>query len=227
MLKFLVNLLFPKICFGCGKNGSYLCPRCFKEQVRINLQQRCHVCGKECRVGMTHQECSELSYLDGLVYVVSYDGIIKKLLYDAKYNLYFAILTDVAKIMADYLQFYTLGFDFEVTAVPLHATKKRKRGFNQAEVLGRGISRHLGKRYRELLVKTTATHSQMGQGRQGRLENLKGSFTPKRDAISTSKNILLVDDVYTTGTTLNECAKVLKGEGFQQIIGFTFARSRG
>lgn len=227
MLKFLIDLLFPKICFGCGRNGSYLCSKCFKEQVRVNLQQRCHVCGKECRVGMVHQECSELSYLDGLIYVATYDGIIKKLLFDAKYNLYFAILNDVAKIMAEYLKFYNLSSDFEVTAVPLHRVKKRKRGFNQSEVLARGISRHLGKCYRELLIKAVATKSQMGQGRQGRLENLTGSFVLNQKAIYSNTNILIVDDVYTTGTTLNECAKVLKSAGFQQIIGFTFARSRG
>ena len=99
--KFL-DMFFPKTCYGCGKVGSYLCSNCLK-RIYINWIQRCHVCGKECSLGMVHKDCVDYSFLDGLIFITLYDNFIERMLLDVKYKFNFSILVDIGKVMGMFL----------------------------------------------------------------------------------------------------------------------------
>ncbi len=233
ILKIILDLIFPKFCYGCSCIGTYLCENCIKNRIYVNWKQICHICEKECTKELVHKECSEQSYLDGLFFFTLYDGPIKKMIYDVKYRYHFAILNDIVKIMANYFSSKHLNNSVVFTSVPLHPKKERWRGFNQADILGRKIAKEQNIQYLKLINRVRYTKTQVGLGRGGRLTNLKEAFQisqPALNALNSSdpseNSVIIVDDVFTTGTTLNECAKILKEHGFQKVYGFCFAKSR-
>jgi competence protein ComFC len=222
------DLLFPKICYGCGSVGNYLCDKCLKK-IYINWMQRCHVCGKECNLGMVHKDCADYSFLDGLIFITLYDDFIERMILDVKYKFNFSILNDIGRIMGKFLKFYNLPGNYILTSVPLHKKKKNYRGFNQAEILAVEISKNIGKNYEELITRSRYTHTQVGFSKKEREQNLKNAFeiNPiKMDKIKSCESILIIDDVFTTGSTLNECAKILKNIGVKKVYGFVFAKAR-
>lgn len=219
-----LNFIFPRTCYICGINERFICKSC-RKLIHINLVQRCHVCGKESRLGFAHLECKEGSYIDGLLYVVLYDGKIKNIIKDVKYHFYYTVLNEVGEIMADYL----LRYNFEnliITSVPLHWRRKSYRGFNQSDLMAKSISKNSGIKYIEILKRNSNTKKQATLGREGRLENLKGAFALKYNLSLKGVNIIIVDDVFTTGSTLSECAKALKLAGAANVYGFCFAKSQ-
>lgn len=118
-----------------------------------------------------------------------------------------------------------MGERFILVPVPLHATRARKRGFNQAEVLGRKIAEAVEISFSsEFLKRTKDTPPQVDLKRKERLINVSGAFeVSKKDGVS-GKNFLLFDDVTTTGATLRSCAHVLKRAGARSVWGLTLAR---
>jgi competence protein ComFC len=225
-MNFLLNLIFPKNCYGCYKNGLYICDDCIKNKLFINIAQLCHVCGKESRIGMAHKDCSEQSYLDGLIFITLYEGSVERMIWDVKYKFCFAVLEDISRIMYKYFRFYKFRSDMVFTSVPLHPKKKRIRGFNQAEILARYICKSSRVEYLELLKRVNFTHTQVGLGKESREVNLKNVFEATIEGEGLKmRDVLIIDDVYTTGSTLNECAKVLKLAGFNKVYGFVFAKA--
>lgn len=223
-MRFLIDLIFPKICFGCGKSGSYLCKDCLKKKCEVNFTQECHVCSKECRVGFVHKDCSENSFLDGLIFVSALNSLIKEVIHSGKYNGNFSIFEDLGIIMGKYLSFYNLK-DFDcVTFVPVHNFKERQRGFNHAKIMAQEIAKINKTIVFELLIKEKASVSQASLKREERSYNLKASIS-QRNGFGDINNVLIIDDIYTTGATLNECAKVLKMGGVKKVIGFVFAKA--
>lgn len=220
----LLNFIFPRTCYLCGLNSQFICKKC-RKNLGLNWLHRCHVCGKESRLNFVHSECRESSYLDGLIYVVLYDGKVTNIIKDVKYSFYYAVFNEVGKIMADYLSRYKLE-NVIITSVPLHWQRKNYRGFNQSDLLAKNISKNSNYKYIELLKRRSNTKKQATLGRDGRLENLKGAFALKEDWNLKDLNIIIVDDVFTTGSTLSECAKALKLAGARNVYGFCFAKSQ-
>jgi ComF family protein len=112
-----------------------------------------------------------------------------------------------------------------VVPVPVHASKRRERGYNQSGLLAKGLARLLGLRLGDVLVKTRATVSQTGLDREVRLLNVTGSIGVKRAEAIPFRRALLVDDVVTTGSTLRECARALEAVGFKEISACAVASS--
>jgi ComF family protein len=113
-----------------------------------------------------------------------------------------------------------------IIPVPLHPTRLRAREFNQSLLLADQLSRHLSRPVSTTnLVRTVATDPQTTLSRQERLRNLRKAFEIRKPQDLAEKRILLVDDVYTTGTTLNECAKVLRKAGAGPVLALTLART--
>ena len=113
--------------------------------------------------------------------------------------------------------------------VPLHAAKEKERGGNQTEMIFRGWLEAQGWTWRRALVRTRATVPQFGLDRAGRIENIRGAFAIADDSGAdglNGKNILLVDDIFTTGATLAECARVLREAGAANIAVWTLASDR-
>jgi competence protein ComFC len=228
MLNMVLNLIFPRLCFGCQKRGKYLCNSCLREKVYVNWIQKCHVCSSETRLGLVHKECLERTYIDGLIWICLYEGVVERLLKDVKYSLVSDILNEISQIMCKFLRYYNINRDLLIIAVPIHKNKLKNRGFNQAGILAKLVAKSLNLEFYDVLVRVRKTKTQVGLSQMEREINLKNAFVimPKYMHLIKDRSILIVDDVYTTGSTLNECAKVLKESGAKEVIGFTFAKSR-
>ena len=220
-LSFL-DLLFPKRCVSCGKFGAYICKDCF---AKIEFIQKpvCPVCQRQAVGGKTHPGCQGRLRLDGLVVATRYSGSVKKAIAKVKYKWAY----DIAKILIDLIVVnlwkFDLASDLILVPVPLHVRRKKWRGFNQAEILAKSLSLKFNQPYGEYLARIIETASQVGLKRDERQKNVKEAFRLRTGADVSGKNILLVDDVYTSGATMTECCKVLKKEGAGEVWGMAVA----
>jgi ComF family protein len=196
----------------------------------------CSVCGERLEFEPTELiplcgVCRRLPpRFDFAVSFAGYDGTLRKLVHLLKYEQ----LRPAAQVLGDKLAQEIDGHRFEtdqsvlVVPVPLHRSKRRQRGFNQSELIASNALKHLPRSRFELhcgnLRRVRATVSQTGLTRHQRRENVRGAFAVAAPERVKDRSVLLVDDVYTTGTTLNECARVIRGAGAKQIVVVTVAR---
>ncbi len=167
----------------------------------------------------------ETCYLDQVIAVVEYDKLIKKIIAELKYKSVIEVGRVCGRLIYFHANFPTVDL---LVPVPLHPKKQRLRGFNQTEIMARAISELSKIRYQNALQRTVHTESQArSKSRSERLSKLQSAFAlnVERRQIE-GKNILLIDDVCTTGTTLNECAKILKVSGAKTVTALVLA-SRG
>ncbi len=228
--EFILDTLFPKFCINCRKEGDYLCYDCFC-LIDILDRQYCPFCKPPRPVadGKTCFFCSRKYKLDGLYFATSYDNfIIKKLINNFKYEPY---IKDLSSVLADIIIFYLSEInkknfkDFVIMAVPVHTKKLKYRGYNQAKELAEKLSQRVQVPFLEnILIKIKNTPSQTELKREQRIENLKNVFSVIDKNQVLGKKILLVDDVATTCSTLEECAKVLKKSGAKEVWGLVIAR---
>ena len=170
----------------------------------------------------------------------SYDGSLRELVHMLKYNGVRPTASVLGRILAEAIASLepVLGqtsFEFEqesvlVIPVPLYKGRRRQRGFNQAEMIARAALKHFSSTDRwqlagDLLLRTRDTHSQIGLTSHQRRANLRGAFAVTRPEDVNGRAVLLVDDVYTTGTTVSECARVLRRAGASQVWVATVART--
>jgi len=151
---------------------------------------------------------------------------IKHCIHLFKYNGYVGLVDIFRDIMTDFLKKHRIDKEIDlIVPVPMYRTKKRERTYNHAEVLARSISQSFGIPFdSKNLKKIQWTQSQSELDKQKRLRNVKDSFITVDKNIFRGKNVLLVDDVYTTGATINECARVLSGAEPRRIYSLTLAR---
>lgn len=233
----LLTLIYPKICFGCDKSlppkhEGYLCPDCLD---KINKPQPpfCISCGKSIdpapgRCGIDRcPECAGYSYNFTRGYTASiYDGLIKDCLHNFKYNAHTYLANTLAGVMIDFaLKHIDIGKIDAITSVPLHWKRLRDRGFNQASVLASILSKKVNKPFvKNSIYRTKVIKPQVELPRQDRIKNVQGVFRIKNPKNFLDKHILLIDDVFTTGATLNECSKVLLEAGAREVWVFTLTR---
>ncbi len=137
------------------------------------------------------------------------------------------MLEDISKIFLDSENFHNYIKDSILIPVPLHKNRQKKRSFNQSIELAKSISKKTGTPFiADLLVKIKDTPSQTHLDREMRELNIKGSFSfnPKYKDLAKESNLIIIDDVMTTGATLNECAKILKKAHFKNIRTMNFAK---
>ena len=211
---FVLDLLFPKSCFNCQKEGVYLCEDC-----RSTLE-----------ISGFHQNYSTQNLKD-LYYPLPYQkSLIKNLIQKFKYEPFVKELAEpLACLIIEHFQLMenppSFGFNSILIPVPLEKRRLKWRGFNQATAVAEELASSFGlKILTDVLVKTKATLPQMELTDEERKENIKGVFILKNGELIKNKKILLVDDVYTTGSTMEECARILKIAGATEIIGIVVAR---
>jgi len=157
-----------------------------------------------------------------------YEGVMKKVIHLLKYNKKTGIMRTLERIMRSYFSCLNSSFPCLdlVVPIPLHRKKLRERGFNQAELIAKVVAKHLQVRLTKgNLKRTKATITQTSLDREERRRNLREAFTIKNRDEFQAKNVLLVDDVYTTGTTIKEAAKVLKEARVKDVYVFALARA--
>ncbi len=230
MKQFLLDLLFPKRCVGCKKIGNYLCVNCaaFIEEFRAHV---CPVCLKHSVTGQTHPGCKTPYGVDGLCSGVVYKGVVKKLVFRFKYPPYAHDLRHIMgklfteMISQNELFMRLLSQHPIVIPIPLSFQKLKKRGYNQAELLGRDLVKEFNLEIYTNLKRIKNTKPQFTLNKVSRFKNVKDAFEVSGNKkILTNATVLLVDDLATSCATLRECAKVLKRAGVKEVYGVTFAR---
>jgi competence protein ComFC len=215
--EYLISLIFPKRCGICGTTIATNLQMC--EECCCNLPiikgDICKNCGREIKVCC----CKNKKYeFERCVAPFYYEGIIKKGIWRYKYRgkLY------AAETFAHYileticLEYESINFDV-VTAVPMSKKELAKRGYNQSVLLAKLLARGLNIKYCEALTKISDTKPQQSCNALQRQSNVFGVFKAINIKNIKDKTILFVDDISTTGTTLNECSKMLKLAGAKQI----------
>lgn len=223
----LLDLVFPVICLGCGKEESgYLCPEC---RLRLPREQKqlCVRCRQLSPFGKTHPSCASRNFPDGLISPLPYPSpLVKKIIETFKYNFVSSLDQTLAEIIIEELDNQELKnylSSFTIIPVPLHRRRYRWRGFNQAELLGKKLTLMLaGSKIDAGLVRRTRfTKPQVKLDANQRESNIKGAFALTRPSMG---RYLIVDDVVTSGSTINEIARTLKKGGASQVWAATAAR---
>ncbi|MFH1789813.1 MAG: ComF family protein [bacterium] len=244
ILKFIKDVLFPCFCAGCGKEGSFLCYDCL-HKLHADKERACPLCKSEDSstgsVGLCEicDKCKAVSPLDGLTAFFSYKknptvkDIIKIFKYSFAKDAESAICALVQKGIKE-SGFHFKGNnlrDFHVVAVPLHPLRQRFRGFNQAEIIAVRIRDYFCKENNRseqdffCLRRIKNTNQQANLHKTERSQNMKGAFVCDRPVGQRSEfNVILVDDVYTSGATMQECARALKKAGAEIVCGVALAR---
>jgi len=234
--EFLLDLFFPKFCLGCKKEGTYLCDDC-RGILDIAEFDYCLCDTKPMRLPPDSksgrcQRCQDKK-LSGLYSALPYKEkqLTRKLIYQFKYQPY---LKDLSKTLASILieHFVLSGKNTDeiwdnsvLIPIPLDKNKLKIRGYNQAEELGKELSKVLKiPLVSGNLIKIKPTKSQMELTKAEREKNLSGAFQIKNPEEMSGKKIFLLDDVYTTGSTMQECAKTLREVGLKNIWGIALAR---
>lgn len=233
--RYTLHVFLPRVCFSCGcdlrwDSTAFLCPSC---QAGLTLPGPliCKRCGVTLKSGGAHcyhcrgsksrqyqcavirSACNFNQFSRGLIHALKYQGID----YVAPY---------MGGLMAQcFSKFDELQGVNLVIPVPLFKKRKNKRGYNQSELLARVLARQLGlKLDTTSLIRVRDTVSQTKLGRQERISNMQDAFKVKQTADVRGKNVLLVDDVATTGATLEGCARALRKAGAKRVVAYTFSR---
>ncbi len=223
----LLDLVFPKYCFGCQKEGEWLCFSCRKNILPISTQT-CPNCKKISKAGRYCSRCRRKTYLSGVIVACYFEeGPIKELIHNFKYNHILELQMVLGDLLVDSLveNRDSLGRDFLITAVPMHYLRRARRGYNQSELLATYVADALKipKNF-QILKKIRKTRPQVQFSGKKRRENLKNSFKICKNADVLGKTFVVVDDVTTTGATLNECARILKVAGARKVWGLVVAK---
>lgn len=216
ILKKSLDLIYPLNCVICKKklnfdDGSYLCLDCYDKIIK-NRPPFCVKC-----------DCSPL-YFERAWAVGKYTGITKDLIHLFKYRRQKYLVKPLGKLMIDFIKTNLNRQTIDVLVpVPLHPKKLRQREFNQSELLAEEINGQISIPITNALTRIKKTSSQTTLALEKRLFNVADAFKIREQKEIAQKSILLIDDVFTSGATANECARVLKQEGAKQIEVLTLA----
>jgi ComF family protein len=203
--------------------GSWLCGRC-RSRIRRLEEPLCRRCRAEVESARSDCGCrSRLRFLSRLRSAAAYEGPLEIALQRFKYHGWRRLAAPLALLVAERLVVEGVSAPWAV-AVPLHSSRQRQRGFNQSELLARELRRRLSlSRPPGELVRTRATPPQVGHDRRWRLDNVRDAFEWRGPPLGTG-SILLIDDVATTGATLEACAAALRAAGSGPVMGVSVAR---
>ena len=211
----LLDLIFPRTCAGCGREGGYLCDECEAEIPRLEPPQ-CRLCSAPSRSSLCAWCQSANQPFNGITAPYRWTGVVQELVYSLKYRNVRASAPRLARLMSAHLAETSISPDI-ITPVPLHLTRERERGYNQSELLATGISKSTGiPMANGLLARVRNTPPQVSMSTpEERRRNVVGAFECGGDAAG--KRVLLVDDVVTTGATVAECSAQLRQAGAASI----------
>ena len=218
----VLDLLFPLHCLGCGSEGSLICASCSRSLARISVPF-CLRCGTPLKEGVLCPTCISFPLaIDGIRSVFLYEGIVRQAVHQFKYRRLKAMAAPLGQLMADYLGAHPLPCGV-LTPVPLHPKRLRERGYNQASLLASEIGKHTRVPVVEAtLVRQRDTISQARTASAAeRRGNVRDAFACRQELAG--ERVLLIDDVSTTGATLDACAVALKDAGAASVWGLTVA----
>lgn len=213
ILNYLLDFVFPKFCLGCQREGTFCCQKCLAELKildpvanpwpgQINDFDACYVC---------------LDYQNKL---------IEKIIKSYKYKYLENLAEYLVDILAAQCQNINLTNDVIITNIPLNKNKKKQRGFDQTEILAKKLAKKLNYQYQPILIRYKKTKTQAKLSKIEREKNLANAFSPIKSDLKINSPILLIDDITTTGSTLNSAAKVIKQIGAKKVICLVLAKNK-
>lgn len=234
LLRALSSLFYPSLCALCSapvSEGEYLCDECARKAPRIK-PPFCAKCSEPFPGAITESfACANCAHrtlhFESAVSAFRSRGVVRKIVHEFKYGHHQHLRHPIADWLAETLDDPRLaGRHFDaVVPVPLHPARKRERGFNQAELLAELLAARAGLPLRNALQRIRYTTTQTAFDRAERMENLRDAFRLRKNADVRGLRVLLVDDILTTGSTLSECARVLKAGGALSVHAATAARA--
>jgi ComF family protein len=224
LIELAVDSFFPRRCVGCGKVGGFLCPECLGKLPRL-LSPLCPNCGRPQASGIVCPDCRQRqTEIDGIRSPFRFDEVIRKAIHQLKYRNLKAISPCLAELLADYLRSNPLPGE-ALVYVPLHPRRLRERGYNQSSLL----AGELGKRIdlpviEDCLIRVKQAQPQVRAADvEERRRNVADAYVCRDERVS-GKQIILIDDVCTSGATVESCAAALKSKGAASVWGLTLAR---
>ena len=230
-----LHFFFPRTCLACGcdlprQSEGFLCPAC-ESLLKEPGPLICQRCGVVLKSGGAHcyacRGSKSRAYKCACIRsAFEFNASSRALVHALKYTGFDYVAPVMGAYMAEKFVKYPELADAEIVMpVPLFPKKHKKRGYNQSECLARTFSEKTGiVMDTRTLVRSRDTVSQTTLGRSGRLANMTGAFACVRPQVVKGKTLLLIDDVATTGATLEGCAVALKQAGAKKVLAFTFAR---
>lgn len=215
MFEKILNLIYPNVCGFCNNpNKNSLCKKCEIKLKKYEIAKKEDFLRKKSK------------HFDYLISMLKYEGCVREKIISYKFGEQAYLYKTFSKIIlnnqniCDILCFYDI-----ITPVPMYKLKKYERGYNQTELIAKELAKKLdikiGSKY---LIKNKNTKVQSTLSKMQREQNVKGAFTVKFKEEINGKSIILLDDIYTTGSTVNECAKMLKRAGAKEILVLTIAK---
>ena len=250
LINWVLDLLFPKFCLGCQKEGFYICSDCLAK-IEINKFSNCFICGKRTADNQVCSTCQRKTKLTGLLIASSWENLLlRQIIYEYKYRFIKDLSIPLSELLVIFLNhsgFFTQHLPLDIDSyilipIPLHKRRLIWRGFNQAELLAKQLNKYLKiPLVNNLIIRSRHTLPQMDiSDKSKRIKNIANAFQlnpewspgfsqrqeshPKGWSPVRGKIIILIDDVCTTGSTLEECAKILKPLKPKEIWGLVLAR---
>ena len=224
LVELVVDSFFPRRCVGCGRLGGFLCPECLGKLSRL-LPPLCPNCGRPQASGIICPDCwQRQTEIDGIRSLFRFDDIIRKAIHQLKYRNLKAISPCLAELLADYLISNPLPGE-ALMCVPLHTRRLRERGYNQSNLLARRLGERIDLPVIEnCLIRVKQTQPQVRAADvEERRRNVADAFMCRDERVN-GRQIILIDDVCTSGATLESCAVALKNKGATSVWGLTLAR---
>ncbi|KPK97074.1 MAG: hypothetical protein AMJ95_10890 [Omnitrophica WOR_2 bacterium SM23_72] len=232
----LLDIIYPKTCLACHQRltdsciDGLVCSVCW-QKIKRNTPPFCSLCGRSLRKENLHRslcpECQKMRWhFDRAFSPCAYEGVLKELIHAFKYRNKDHLGFTLSRLMSDFIKEFRVPVEFVdfIIPIPLHRSRLREREFNQAEVLSEHLAREFQKPLAcDWLLRRRATKTQTDLEKDLRLINVRDSFSVRDPQIVKGKNILLIDDVFTTGATSSEAAKTLKQAGAQVVFAMTLA----
>lgn len=223
----VLDLVYPPHCLVCAGDGSdYLCAECAEKIIFVEAPY-CRKCGLPCEsfyCGLCRERefVFECACSAGL-----FEGVLREAIHALKYDLRIAMAEPLGELMARSFPDTRLGAKVDlVIPVPIHHKRMVERGFNQSAELARIFCKRVSLPLQSgVLYKSRETRHQVDLPHDLRAINVAGAFSVRRADAITGRKVLLIDDVFTTGSTLNEAARTLRSAGAGAVYGYTLARS--
>lgn len=233
--KYILDIIFPIRCIGCNQEDNFICSDCFNK-IEICKKQKCPKCLTDSEDGSFCSKCKISSKMKGIIVSASYENkILQKAIHNLKYKFIKDLSADLAKLLAASLKTWMKynGKDINniiLIPVPLHKKREKSRGFNQSELLADNLMRRIKLPInKNLIFRKSCTASQANLDHWQRRKNIKNAFQINKNSkniLLTGKIIIIIDDVCTTSSTLEECAKILDKFNPKEIWGLVLARGK-
>ena len=211
----IINLIYPQVCGICGKiNNKTICSKC---NIQLKKQEKMGILTKE---KLEENSLEMEKHFEELMYIFKYEGQIRELILDYKFNeKSYMYKTFVNFLLKNKKIFENIKKYDKIIPVPISKKRYKERGYNQSLLIAKEISMQISyetnnniklELVNNCLIKTKNIIEQSKLNKEDRQHNIQGVYTLKNGSILTNKSILLIDDIYTTGSTVNECCRVLQ-----------------